>query len=209
MEVHNVEMVMSAVRASQYPTDGLPEVAFVGRSNVGKSSLTNVLINRKSFARTSSQPGKTQTLNFYKVEDQIFFVDVPGYGYAKVSKKAREEFAVMIGEYLRTRETLKGIVQLVDARHMPSKEDIEMYNWLTSDDIGLPVLVVATKADKISRGKWNKAEADIKRGLQFNPDVSDFEIFSSETKYGKDNVWDWLEARMLDGTDFDPEEFED
>ena len=106
MEVHNVEMVMSAVRASQYPTDGLPEVAFVGRSNVGKSSLTNVLINRKSFARTSSQPGKTQTLNFYKVEDQIFFVDVPGYGYAKVSKKAREEFAVMIGEYLRTREPL-------------------------------------------------------------------------------------------------------
>lgn len=209
MEVHNVEMVMSAVRASQYPTDGLPEVAFVGRSNVGKSSLTNVLINRKSFARTSSQPGKTQTLNFYKVEDQIFFVDVPGYGYAKVSKKAREEFAVMIGGYLRTREPLKGIVQLVDARHMPSKEDIEMYNWLTSDDIGLPVLVVATKADKISRGKWNKAEADIKRGLQFNPDVSDFEIFSSETKYGKDNVWDWLEARMLDGTDFDPEEFED
>lgn len=209
MEVHNVEMVMSAVRASQYPTDGLPEVAFVGRSNVGKSSLTNVLINRKSFARTSSQPGKTQTLNFYKVEDQIFFVDVPGYGYAKVSKKAREEFAVMIGEYLRTREPLNGIVQLVDARHMPSKEDIEMYNWLTSDDIGLPVLVVATKADKISRGKWNKAEADIKRGLQFNPDVSDFEIFSSETKYGKDNVWDWLEARMLDGTDFNPEDYED
>ena len=209
MEVHNVEMVMSAVRASQYPTDGLPEVAFVGRSNVGKSSLTNVLINRKSFARTSSQPGKTQTLNFYKVEDQIFFVDVPGYGYAKVSKKAREEFAVMIGEYLRTREPLKGIVQLVDALHMPSKEDIEMYNWLTSDDIGLPVLVVATKADKISRGKWNKAEADIKRGLQFNPDVSDFEIFSSETKYGKDNVWDWLEARMLDGTDFNPEDYED
>lgn len=208
MEVHQVEMVMSAVREAQYPTDGLPEVAFVGRSNVGKSSLTNVLINRKSFARTSSQPGKTQTLNFYKVENEVFFVDVPGYGYAKVSKKARESFAIMIGEYLRKRQPLKGIVQLVDARHLPSREDVEMYNWLISDDIGLPVLVVATKADKISRGKWNKVEADIKRELQFNAEVSDFEIFSAETKYGKDNVWDWLEARMLDGSDFDPADFE-
>ena len=208
MEVHQVEIVMSAVRESQYPTDDLPEVAFVGRSNVGKSSFTNVLINLKSFARTSAQPGKTQTLNFYKVENQIFFVDVPGYGYAKVSKKAREDFAVMIGEYLRKRQPLKGIVQLVDARHLPSKEDIEMYNWLISEDIGLPVLVVATKADKISRGKWNKVEADIKRSLQFNEELSDFEIFSAETKYGKDNVWDWLEARMLDGSAFDPADFE-
>lgn len=203
MEVHNVEMVMSAVRPSQYPTDNLPEIALIGRSNVGKSSLTNTLINRKAFARTSSQPGKTQTLNFYKVEDQVFFVDVPGYGYAKVSKSAREQFQVMIGEYLAKREVLKGVIQLVDARHAPSKEDIEMYQWLTSDEMGgLPVLVVATKADKIARGRWNKSESTIKKALQFKDQTTDFEIFSSETKYGKDIVWEWIEARMLDGTDF-------
>ncbi|QIL50943.1 YihA family ribosome biogenesis GTP-binding protein [Weissella coleopterorum] len=203
MEVHNVEMVMSAVRPSQYPTDNLPEIALIGRSNVGKSSLTNTLINRKAFARTSSQPGKTQTLNFYKVEDQVFFVDVPGYGYAKVSKSAREQFQVMIGEYLAKREVLKGVIQLVDARHAPSKEDIEMYQWLSSDEMGgLPVLVVATKADKIARGRWNKSESTIKKALQFKDQTTDFEIFSSETKYGKDIVWEWIEARMLDGTDF-------
>ena len=203
MEVHNVEMVMSAVGPSQYPTDKLPEIALIGRSNVGKSSLTNTLINRKSFARTSSQPGKTQTLNFYKVEDQVFFVDVPGYGYAKVSKSSRAKFQVMIGEYLSKRQVLKGVVQLVDARHAPSKEDVEMYQWLTSDEMGgLPVLVVATKADKIARGRWNKAESTIKKELQFKDQTSDFEIFSSQTKYGKDIVWEWIEARMLDGTDF-------
>ncbi|MDR3242005.1 MAG: ribosome biogenesis GTP-binding protein YihA/YsxC [Lactobacillaceae bacterium] len=202
MEVHNVEMVMSAVQPSQYPSDGLPEIALVGRSNVGKSSLTNTLINRKAFARTSSQPGKTQTLNFYKVENQVFFVDVPGYGYAKVSKTAREKFQVMIGEYLEKRQELRGVVQLVDARHEPSKEDIEMYNWLTSEEMGgLPVLVVATKADKIARGRWNKAERAIKKALQFSDQVSDFEIFSAETKYGKDIVWEWIEARMMDGTE--------
>lgn len=201
MEVHNVEMVMSAVQASQYPDDNLPEIALVGRSNVGKSSLTNTLINRKAFARTSSQPGKTQTLNFYKVENQVFFVDVPGYGYAKVSKSARAKFQVMIGEYLEKRIPLRGVIQLVDTRHAPSKEDIEMYQWLTSDDMGgLPVLVVATKADKIARGKYNHAESTIKKDLQFNSEVSDFEMFSSETKYGKDLVWEWIEARMLDGT---------
>lgn len=203
MEVHNVEMVMSAVSPVQYPTDNLPEIALIGRSNVGKSSLTNTLINRKSFARTSSQPGKTQTLNFYKVEDQVFFVDVPGYGYAKVSKSSREKFQVMIGEYLSKRQVLKGVIQLVDARHAPSKEDIEMYQWLTSDEMGgLPVLVVATKADKIARGRWHKAESTIKKELQFKDQTTDFEIFSSETKYGKDIVWEWIEARMLDGTDF-------
>ena len=196
MDVHNVELTISAVQPSQYPDTGLPEIALVGRSNVGKSSLTNTLINRKAFARTSSQPGKTQTLNFYKVEDQVYFVDVPGYGYAKVSKKEREKWGQMIERYLSQREQLKGVVSLVDARHEPSDDDIAMYEWLTYFEI--PVLVVATKADKIARGKWNKAEATIKRALNFDPSLSDFEMFSSETKFGKEAVWDWIEARMAE-----------
>ncbi len=196
MEVHNVEITTSAVKPSQYPQTDIPEIAFVGRSNVGKSSLTNSLINRRPFARTSSQPGKTQTLNFYKVEEQVFFVDVPGYGYAKVSKKMREEFGQMIETYLTERPQLKGVISLVDARHEPSEEDIAMYNWLTYYNI--PVLVVATKADKIARGKWNKAESVIKKALEFDRETSAFQMFSAVTKSGKDEVWAWIEERMAD-----------
>lgn len=194
MDVHNVEMVMSAVSVTQYPTDGKPEIALVGRSNVGKSSLTNTLINRKNFARTSSQPGKTQTLNFYNVEDQLYFVDVPGYGYAKVSKKQREAFGHMIEEYITSRKQLRGVISLVDARHDPSDDDISMYEWLHYYNI--PILVVATKADKISRSRFNKYESNTKRTLGFDEEDSDFQFFSSETKYGKDEVWQWIEARL-------------
>lgn len=194
MDVHNVEMVMSAVSATQYPTDGKPEIALVGRSNVGKSSLTNTLINRKNFARTSSQPGKTQTLNFYNVEDQLYFVDVPGYGYAKVSKKQREAFGHMIEEYITSRKQLRGVICLVDARHDPSDDDISMYEWLHYYNI--PILVVATKSDKISRSRFNKYESNIKRTLGFDEEDSDFQFFSSETKYGKDEVWQWIEAHL-------------
>ncbi|MFT8672761.1 ribosome biogenesis GTP-binding protein YihA/YsxC [Leuconostoc mesenteroides] len=194
MDVHNVEMVMSAVSASQYPTDGKPEIALVGRSNVGKSSLTNTLIQRKNFARTSSQPGKTQTLNFYDVEDKLYFVDVPGYGYAKVSKAQREAFGLMIEEYITSRKQLRGVISLVDARHEPSEDDISMYEWLHYYNI--PILVVATKSDKISRGKFNKAESVIKKALGFDNEDSDFQFFSSETKYGKDEVWHWIEQHI-------------
>ncbi|CAK8054231.1 ribosome biogenesis GTP-binding protein YihA/YsxC [Eupransor demetentiae] len=194
MEVHNVDMVMSAVSPSQYPTDGKPEFALVGRSNVGKSSLTNTLINRKNFARTSAQPGKTQTLNFYDVEDQLYFVDVPGYGYAKVSKKQREEFGQMIETYITSRKRLRGVISLVDARHAPSQEDVMMYEWLNYYHI--PILVVATKLDKIARGKSNQAESIIKKKLGYDPSNSDFLFFSSQTKYGKDAVWDWIEAHI-------------
>lgn len=194
MDVHNVEMVMSAVSATQYPTDGKPEIALVGRSNVGKSSLTNTLINRKNFARTSSQPGKTQTLNFYNVEDQLYFVDVPGYGYAKVSKKQREAFGHMIEEYITSRKQLRGVISLVDARHNPSDDDISMYEWLHYYNI--PILVVATKSDKISRSRFNKYESNIKRTLGFDEEDSDFQFFSSETKYGKDEVWQWIETHL-------------
>lgn len=194
MDVHNVEMVMSAVSATQYPTDGKPEIGLVGRSNVGKSSLTNTLINRKNFARTSSQPGKTQTLNFYNVEDQLYFVDVPGYGYAKVSKKQREAFGHMIEEYITSRKQLRGVISLVDARHDPSDDDISMYEWLHYYNI--PILVVATKSDKISRSRFNKYESNIKRTLGFDEEDSDFQFFSSETKYGKDEVWQWIESHL-------------
>ncbi|GMA70422.1 putative GTP-binding protein EngB [Leuconostoc litchii] len=187
MDVHNVEMVMSAVSAAQYPTDGKPEIALVGRSNVGKSSLTNTLIQRKNFARTSSQPGKTQTLNFYDVEDKLYFVDVPGYGYAKVSKAQREAFGVMIEEYITSRKQLRGVISLVDARHEPSEDDISMYEWLHYYNI--PILVVATKSDKISRGKFNKAESVIKKSLGFSNEDSDFQFFRQrrnmvKKKYG-------------------------
>lgn len=194
MDVHNVALTISAVRPAQYPNDHLPEIALVGRSNVGKSSLTNTLIQRKAYARTSAQPGKTQTLNFYQVENALYFVDVPGYGYAKVSQREREKWGQMIETYLTQREPLRGVIQLVDARHAPSEDDITMYNWLQYFDI--PVLVVATKADKIARGKWNRAEAIIKRDLAFNVGRSSFTMFSSVTKAGKDQVWQWIEAQI-------------
>ena len=194
MNVNNVEMVMSAVSAAQYPTDGKPEIALVGRSNVGKSSLTNTLIQRKNFARTSSQPGKTQTLNFYDVENQLYFVDVPGYGYAKVSKKQREAFGNMIEEYITSRKQLRGFISLVDARHDPSEDDVAMYEWLHYYNI--PILVVATKSDKISKSKFNKYENNIKKQLGFDSSASDFLFFSSETKYGRDSVWEWITAHM-------------
>lgn len=195
MEVHNVELVMSAVAPEQYPTTGQPEIAFVGRSNVGKSSLTNVLINRKSYARTSSQPGKTQTLNFYHVEDQMYFVDVPGYGYAKVSKKEREKWGQMIETYLTQRETLRGVISLVDGRHEPTADDQQMYTWLSYYNI--PVLVVATKMDKVAKSKWNKQLSVVKKTLEILPQ-DDLVAFSAETKMGKDDVWDWIEARTAE-----------
>ncbi|GKQ42803.1 putative GTP-binding protein EngB [Companilactobacillus sp. RD055328] len=193
MKVNNVSMNMSAVSSKQYPTEGYPEIALAGRSNVGKSSLINTLINRNSFARTSSKPGKTQQLNFYNIEEQLYLVDVPGYGYAKVSKKQREEFGVMIEEYLTTRKPLKGIVILVDGRHEPSEDDISMYDFVRYYKI--PVLIVATKMDKVKGNQWNKSESIIRKTMQID-ETTDFQIFSAETKYGKDQVWQWIEAHM-------------
>ena len=193
MKVNNVSMNMSAVSSKQYPSEGYPEIALAGRSNVGKSSLINTLINRNSFARTSSKPGKTQTLNFYNVEDLLYLVDVPGYGFAKVSKKQREEFGVMIEEYLTTRQPLKGIIILVDGRHEPSEDDISMYEFVRYYKI--PVLIVATKMDKVKGNQWNKSESIIKKAMQID-ETTDFQSFSAETKYGKDEVWNWIESHM-------------
>ena len=192
MEVHNVDLTISAVAESQYPKTDYPEIALVGRSNVGKSSLTNVLINRRNFAHTSSQPGKTQTLNFYNVEDQLYFVDVPGYGYAKVSKKERERFGQMIEQYLTQREQLRGVIQLVDARHVPTADDVSMYEWLAYYNI--PTLVVGTKSDKVKSNVWNRQESQIRKRLGMSADAL-LILFSAVNKRGKDQVWQWIEKQ--------------
>ncbi|MFD1418239.1 ribosome biogenesis GTP-binding protein YihA/YsxC [Companilactobacillus keshanensis] len=194
MQVNNVSMNLSAVSSKQYPDDGYPEIALLGRSNVGKSSLINTLINRKSFARTSSTPGKTQTLNFYNIEEQLYLVDVPGYGFAKVSKKQREEFGTMIEEYLTTREVLKGVIILTDGRHVPSEDDVSMYQYVSYFHI--PTLIVSTKMDKVKKNQWNKSSSQIMKTMQINQ-TDEIQMFSAETKYGKEQVWDWIESKMV------------
>ncbi|MBM6728444.1 ribosome biogenesis GTP-binding protein YihA/YsxC [Limosilactobacillus ingluviei] len=189
MDVNQVELTISAVQEDQYPTDQQPEIALVGRSNVGKSSLTNVLINRKNFAHTSSQPGKTQTLNFYHVEEALYFVDVPGYGYAKVSKKQREKFGKMIEHYLTNRDQLKGVIELVDGRHVPTDDDIAMYQWLTYYQV--PTLVVATKVDKLKPSQYNRIEKQVRQALRMQAGAP-LILFSAQTRLGKEQVWDWI-----------------
>jgi len=186
MKVNEAQFIISAVGPSQYPVDALPEIALAGRSNVGKSSLINRLISRKNLARTSSQPGKTQTLNYYLINTDLYFVDLPGYGYAKVSKTKREVWGKFIEDYLLKREEIKLLLLLVDLRHPPSKDDIGMYKWLKHVDV--PICVVATKADKIPKGKWQKHLKVVRDALIFDPSDR-LIIFSSETGMGKDELW--------------------
>lgn len=187
INTHNAEILLSAANKSHYPQDEIPEIALAGRSNVGKSSFINTLLNRKNLARTSGKPGKTQLLNFFNIDDKLRFVDVPGYGYAKVSKTERVKWGKMIEEYLTSRENLRAVVSLVDVRHEPSTDDVQMYEFLKYYEI--PVIVVATKADKVPRGKWNKYESVIKKKLDFDKN-DDFIIFSSVNKDGLDAAWD-------------------
>lgn len=193
MDVNNVELIISAVRPEQYPETDLPEYALAGRSNVGKSFFINTMIRRKSMARISQKPGKTQTLNFYKIEEALFFVDVPGYGFAKVSKTEREKWGVMIETYITSREQLRGVIQIVDLRHKPTEDDRMMYEFLKYYDI--PVIVIATKADKIPRSKWQKNAKIVRETLDFDPDDK-FVLFSSETKMGKDEAWQFIKEGM-------------
>ncbi|MCT6925481.1 MULTISPECIES: ribosome biogenesis GTP-binding protein YihA/YsxC [Bacillales] len=193
MKVHNVEMVISAVRPEQYPEDGLPEFALAGRSNVGKSSFINRMIGRKAMARISSKPGKTQTLNFYKIEEQLFFVDVPGYGYAKVSKSERAAWGKMIEKYFTGREILKAVMLIVDLRHPPTGDDCMMYDFLKHYNI--PCIVVATKADKIPKGKWDKHKKIVKETLDMDP-ADKLIVFSSETGLGFEQAWEEIESYM-------------
>ena len=187
INTHNAEILLSAANKSHYPQDDIPEIALAGRSNVGKSSFINTLLNRKNLARTSGKPGKTQLLNFFNIDDKLRFVDVPGYGYAKVSKTERAKWGKMIEEYLTSRDNLRAVVSLVDLRHDPSADDVQMYEFLKYYEI--LVIVGGTKADKIPSGKWNKHESAIKKKLDFDK-TDDFIIFSSVDKTGLDQAWD-------------------
>ncbi|AST92767.1 ribosome biogenesis GTP-binding protein YihA/YsxC [Sutcliffiella cohnii] len=193
MKVTQAEIVISAVKPEQYPVEMLPEFALAGRSNVGKSSFINKMINRKNLARTSSKPGKTQTLNFYLINELLHFVDVPGYGFAKVSKKEREAWGRMIETYLTNRKQLKAVLLIVDLRHPPSKDDVMMYDFLKHHE--LPVVVIATKADKIPKGKWQKHVKVVKETLDLDPQ-DEVITFSSETGQGKDEIWGIIKNRM-------------
>ncbi len=189
MKVNKAEIVISAVSQKQYPNTGWPEIALAGRSNVGKSSFINKLLNRKNLARTSSKPGKTQTLNFYTINDAFYFVDVPGYGYAKVSKKEREKWGEMMEEYFSLRDTLRLTVLIVDIRHKPTEDDRMMYDFLKHFEV--PVLVIATKLDKIPK---NKKDTHLKRVINtLEMDADDAVIpFSAETSEGKEEAWRYL-----------------
>jgi GTP-binding protein len=190
MKVNQAEFVISAVGPSQYPEDALPEIALAGRSNVGKSSLINRMLGRKNLARTSSQPGKTQTLNYYRINEDLYFVDLPGYGYAKVSKTERERWGKFIESYLLNRETLKLVLLLIDLRHPPTKDDQAMYGWLKHN--GVPVCVVTTKADKIPKGKWQKHAKIVRETLGMDKGDT-LQLFSSEIGLGKDELWSLLD----------------
>ena len=193
MKITSVDLTISAVRRSQYPTDNKPEFLLVGRSNVGKSSFINTIINRKNLARTSSKPGKTTTLNFYLVNNDFYIVDVPGYGYAERSKKEIEKFGIMIEEYLKQRPYLKHVFMLVDYRHKPSDDDILMYKFLKYYNI--PVTIVATKYDKVNRSLREKQDDVIKNTL--NPALGDEIVnFSSVTKLGKERIYEIIENYM-------------
>ena len=175
---------------SRIPESSSPEVAFAGKSNVGKSSLINGLLNRKSLARTSSQPGKTQTINYYNVNDMLYLVDLPGYGYAKVSEEVREKWGRMIERYLHGSRQLKAVFLLVDIRHAPSENDRTMYQWILYQ--GYEPVIIATKLDKIKRSQVSRQLKILKEGLEVKPGTKMIP-FSAETRQGRDEIWELIE----------------
>lgn len=190
MIIKKADLLITAAKKEQYPDTVVPEIAFAGKSNVGKSSMINALVNRKKLARTSGQPGKTQTINFYNINDMLNLVDLPGYGYAKVSKNEREKWGVMIETFLYNRNQLKEVVLLVDIRHEPSENDKQMYTWIKN--CNFTGYVIATKADKLSRSQQIKNLSVIKKSLYISNDNLLYP-FSSETKAGVENVWNLFE----------------
>ena len=186
MKIIKSDLHQIAVLAEQYPNDDLPEIAFAGRSNVGKSSFINSMINRKNLARTSGKPGKTRTINFYIINDSFRFVDLPGYGYAVASAKEKEKWAKIINTYLETRKNLAEIVLIVDIRHEPTSQDKMMYEWIIA--MGYKGIVIATKADKISKGNWQKNTKIIRQKLG----IKDADLvlpYSSENKLNAEKIW--------------------
>ena len=185
LQIKKAEFVCSFVDIKNLPEDNLPEIALVGRSNVGKSSLINKVVNRKNLAKSSSTPGKTRMLNYYIMNDEWYMVDLPGYGFAKVSKVEREKWGKMVESYLSSRQQLRGVVQLLDIRHPPSQNDILMKEWL--EHYERPILMVATKADKVSRNEKQKNMAVIRKTLQLRPDQKPI-LFSAQSGEGVEEV---------------------
>lgn len=186
MVINNAQFEISAVKPQQYPAGNLPEVAFAGRSNVGKSSIINSLLNRKSIARISSTPGKTREINFYNLDRKLYFVDLPGYGYAKVSKEKKQTWGDVIATYLNTRQNLALAIMLVDIRHLPTADDCIMFDWIRNSNI--PYLLVASKADKITRSQINPSLQAIRKTLGLE-DGAEVIPYSSETRQGRDEIW--------------------
>ena len=194
MLVKNPKFEISAVGAKQYPKNNLPEIVLVGKSNVGKSSFVNTMINRKKLARTSSEPGKTRQINFYNIDETFYFVDLPGYGYSKMSKKEQEQVGLFIEDYLFNRQEISLIIFLVDIRHNPTENDKLMYNYIISSKI--PFIIIANKADKIAVTKVDKAKEDIQSVLNPIGDITTLP-FSSERKIYTENVWEEIEKYIF------------
>lgn len=193
MIVKSAELETVCGITSKLPSNELPEIAFAGKSNVGKSSLINGLLNRKSLARTSAQPGKTQTINFYNVNKELYFVDLPGYGYAKVSVEIRAKWGKMIERYLHGSSQLKKVFLLVDIRHAPSENDCMMYDWIV--DNGYEPVIICTKLDKIKRSQVQKNLKIIREKLNLVPGTTMIP-FSSQTKQGRDEIWNLIESTL-------------
>lgn len=196
MIIKSVNLEIVCGPTSKLPATKLPEIAFAGKSNVGKSSLINALICRKSLARTSSQPGKTQTINFYNVNSGIYYVDLPGYGYARTSVQVKEQWGKMIEKYLKTSKQLKAVFLLIDIRHEPKANDKMMYDWITSN--GFTPFIIATKSDKISKNMVQKNVKIIRETLKAPKDITIIP-FSAETKAGRDEIWTLIESILNPG----------
>lgn len=195
MVIKSAELETVCGITSRLPENSLSEVAFAGKSNVGKSSLINGLLNRKALARTSSSPGKTQTINFYNINKELYFVDLPGYGYAKVSQEIRNKWGKMIEKYLHTSVQLKTVFLLVDIRHVPGENDVTMYNWIVSN--GYEPVIIATKLDKIKRSQVGKNIKAIKDKLKVSPDTK-VVAFSATTKQGREEIWELIQQAIAD-----------
>ena len=194
MVIKNINLETVCGITSTLPENDKPEVAFAGKSNVGKSSLINALMNRKSYARISATPGKTQTINFYNINDEMYLVDLPGYGYAKASEEVKAKWGKMIENYLHTSKQLKAVFLLIDIRHDPSANDRMMYEWMVYQ--GFAPIIIATKLDKIKRSQIQKNVKAIREGLNVQPGTTIIP-FSAETKQGRDEIWKLIDSFVL------------
>ena len=198
MIIKNVELETVCGVTSKLPENTLPEVAFAGKSNVGKSSLINGLMNRKSLARTSAQPGKTQTINFYNINGEMYLVDLPGYGYAKIAESEKKKWGAMIENYLHSSKQLLAVFLLIDIRHAPSENDRMMYEWMLYQ--GFAPIIIATKLDKIKRSQVQKNVKIIREGLKVEPGTKVFP-YSAMTKQGREEIWEYMDALVLEASE--------